>query len=187
MALAAAFLVMLVCGGVLMAGALAGGLERRSAAAYATATALRHAAQGAVAAVAGELEPREWDSVLAGASSAIWAGDLSPSTDAAALTALVTRETMAATAHGADTPVWQVFVRAPWVAMSPLAGASSRIDLLVWVADDWDETDGDPRVDSNARILVRAAAVQGRALAWSEAVFRRNSEGAVRPEHQRAW
>ena len=184
MALAAAFLVTLVCGSVLAAATLVAGLERRAAAAYAASAALRHAAVGGLVAAAGELETRDWGPVLTGGVSGHWQGSVSASTDVAALSAALERETMSASAHGADTPSWQVFIRAPWARV---AGQGGRIDLVVWVADDWQERDGNPAVDSNGLILVRAAAIQGVAMAWAEGLYRRGSDGRLRPHHSRVW
>lgn len=184
MALAAALLVTLVCGSVLAAATLVAGLERRAASAYATAAALRHAASGGLVAAAGELELRDWGPVLAGGVSDYWQGSVSASTDIAALSAALERETMSASSHGADRPSWHVFIRAPW---SGIAGQGGRIDLVVWVADDWQEGDGNPAADSNGLILLRAAAIQGTALAWSEGLFRRDSGGRLRPVHTRLW
>lgn len=184
MALAAALLVTLVCGSVLAAATLVAGLERRAASAYATATSLRYAAAGGLAVAADELERRGWGPVLAGNGSDSWEGSLAPSTDVGALSAALERETMSASSHGADKPSWQVFIRAPWAGLS---GQGGRIDLVVWVADDWQERDGNPTADSNGLILVRAAAVQGTALAWSEGLFGRDSGGRLRPVHTRAW
>jgi hypothetical protein len=184
MALAAALLVTLVCGSVLAAATLVAGLERRAASAYATAAALRHAAAGGLVAAAGELEARDWGPVLAGGVSEYWQGSVAVSTDVAGLSAALERETMSGSAHGADTPSWQVFIRTPWAGV---AGQGGRIDLVVWVADDWQERDANPAADSNGLILVRAAAVQGPALAWSEGLFGRDPEGRLRPVHTRVW
>lgn len=184
MALAAALLVTLVCGSVLAAATLVAGLERRAASAYATAAALRHAAAGGLVAAAGELEARDWGSVLAGGTSGYWQGSVAASTDIAALSVALERETMSGSAHGADTPSWQVFIRAPWAG---IAGQGGRIDLIVWVADDWQERDGNPAADSNGLILVRSAAVQAPAVVWAEGLFRRDPEGRLRPVHTRVW
>ena len=184
MALAAALLVTLVCGSVLAAATLVAGLERRAASAYATATELRYAASGGLAVAADELERRDWGSVLTGNGSDTWAGSLAPSTDVGSLSGALARETMLASSHGADTPLWHVFIRAPWGGVS---GQGGRIDLVVWVADDWQDRDGNPGADSNGLILLRAAAVQGTALAWSEGLFGRDSEGRLRPVHTRGW
>lgn len=184
MALAAALLVTLVCGSVLAAATLVAGLERRAASAYATAAALRHAAAGGLVAAAGELGARDWAPVLAGGASAHWQGSVAASTDVAALSAALERETMSGSSHGADTPSWQVFIRTPWAGV---AGHGGRIDLVVWVADDWQERDGNPSADTNGLILLRAAAIQGVAVAWAEALYRLGPDGRLRPDHSRAW
>ena len=59
---------------------------------------------------------------------------------------------------GADSPEWRLFAHAPLGALLPGDGFDLPLYLVVWVADDEWDGDGDPAVDSNERILVRAHA-----------------------------
>ena len=138
--------------------------------------------QGAVALAVGELAEAEWDSLLSGSGSVHWRTP-APGFDVAAATLRLRAETMMSGAHGADTPVWHVFAQTPWDAV---AGRSSRVRLVSWVADDWTEQDGQPAADSNGRVIVRALAFAGDAEAWAEAVCGR-AGGRVRVEHIRVW
>jgi hypothetical protein len=185
MALVAALLLTLVLSAMLAGSAMVAGVERRTASAYRVSAALRMAAAGGIALAAEELERREWASLLAGAGSDTWMQPGSPGADVAALSAAIRRETMLATSHGADTPVWQVVAHVPWARVAGHAGGVG--DLVVWVADDWEEVDGVPAEDRNDRVLVRAAAVDGSSVAWAEALCGRDPDGRVRPRHLRLW
>ena len=184
MALASAFLLTLVLGSLLAGAAMVAAVERQTAAAYQASLALRNAAQGGVVLAARELQGRDWAPVLAGAGSSQWRGPLATAVDVPSLSAAVQHETMWAGAHGADTPVWRLFTQAAW---QDVAGHPARGDLIVWVADDWEERDGDSAVDTNGMVLVRALAVDGAARAWTEALCRREPDGRVRTRHVRAW
>ncbi len=184
MALVAALLFTLVLSAMLAGSALVAGVERRTSSGYRVSTALRLAAEGGIALAARELERLDWTPLLAGAGSDAWMQPGSPGADLPALTAVVTRETMMATAHGADTPVWQVIVHVPWARV---AEHEARGDLVIWIADDWDEADGEPGEDRNGLVLVRAAAVDGQSVAWAEALYGLDPDGRVRPRHLRLW
>lgn len=184
MALLAALLLTLVLSAMLAGSALVAGVERRTSAAYRVSTTLRLAAKGGIALAAHELERLEWTPLLAGAGSDAWMQPGSPGAGLPALTGVLTRETMMATAHGADTPVWRVIVHVPWARV---VGHAARGDLVVWIADDWEENDGEPGEDRNGLVLVRAAAVDGHAMAWAEALCGLDADGRVRPRHLRVW
>jgi len=99
---------------------------------------------------------------------------LAPCSDAA--TAAVTNERP----WGADNPRWNLFRYGPWASFT---GVPSSMYVVVLVADDTAEQDGDPRQDSQqgapggGRIRVRAEAFgpQGAHLA-AEALLERNGE-----------
>ena len=184
MALVSALLLTMVLGSVLAGSAMVAAVERQTAAAHVISSGLRHVAQGGVVLAAGELQRRDWALVLAGAGSDQWRGPLFGAVDVPSLTAALQRETMMAGAHAADTPVWRLFTQAAW---RDVAGHPARGDLIVWVADDWEERDGDPARDSNGLVLVRAAAVDGAARSWTEALCRREPDGRVRTRQARAW
>lgn len=59
---------------------------------------------------------------------------------------------------GADSPAWRLFAHAPLRALMTGDGFDLPLYLVVWVADDEWDGDGNPAVDSNGRILVRAHA-----------------------------
>jgi type II secretory pathway pseudopilin PulG len=61
-------------------------------------------------------------------------------------------------AAAADRPVWHLFGHAPFANLTPGGTVVPPAYLLVWVADEGDETDGDPERDSNLLLLVRAEA-----------------------------
>lgn len=62
------------------------------------------------------------------------------------------------TVFGADSPQWRLFAHAPADALLPAAGFNMPLYLVVWVADDESDADGDPSADSNRCILVWATA-----------------------------
>jgi len=60
--------------------------------------------------------------------------------------------------NGPNRPVWRLYAHAP---LTRITSSDLRLALpyvVVWVADDSDEADGDPSRDSNGVILVRAEA-----------------------------
>lgn len=59
---------------------------------------------------------------------------------------------------GADSPQWRLFAHAPVSALMAAPGLDLPLYLVVWVADDESDGDGDPAVDRNGRILVWAVA-----------------------------
>jgi hypothetical protein len=183
MALIGGLLLTIVVSTALAAMVVVSTIERRASAAYLLALELRMAAEGALALTLEELRTADWTAALAGAGSAHWAAPR-PGLDIPALTAAIQAETMMAGAHGADTPVWQVFAQAEWAVVTGLPG---RVEVASWVADDWLEGDGDPRRDSNGVLLVRAVAAAGVAVAWTEALCGRDPDGRIRLRHGRSW
>ena len=164
----------------------------------------RHAAAGAVELVSLELRDLpDWNPVLEGVVRSVGAvgspggvrtvagrpvnldqlrsllecGQLAPCSDAA--TAAVSAERP----WGADNPRWNLFRYGPWASFT---GAPSTLYVVVLVADDTAEQDGDPRQDSQqgapggGRIRVRAEAfgAQG-AHAAAEALLERNDENSA--------
>ena len=63
---------------------------------------------------------------------------------------------------GADSPRWRLYAHALGARAPGVSEAAPGLDLplylVVWVADDESDGDGDPAVDSNGRILVCAMA-----------------------------
>ena len=103
---------------------------------------------------------------------------LAPCSDAA--TAVVTAERP----WGADNPRWKLFRYGPWASFT---GAPSSIYVVVFVADDTAEQDGNPRQDCSAgRSWRRAHSSEGRGLraaggahAAAEALLERNDENSA--------
>ena len=50
---------------------------------------------------------------------------------------------------GSNNPEWQLYGHAPLASLSPSSGVESRMYVMVWVADDPLETDGQPRIDGD--------------------------------------
>jgi hypothetical protein len=59
---------------------------------------------------------------------------------------------------GADRPVWRLFAHAPIARLLPAGVIRSPAYVLVWIADDVGDGDGDPLRDSNGVLVVRAEA-----------------------------
>jgi hypothetical protein len=59
---------------------------------------------------------------------------------------------------GADSPRWRLFAHAGLQDLVPAPAPGAPLYLVVWVADDGADGDGDPARDTNGRIHVRAEA-----------------------------
>lgn len=59
---------------------------------------------------------------------------------------------------GGDTPQWRLFAHARLGELSSSPGLDLALYLIVWVADDESDGDGNAAADSNSRILVWAVA-----------------------------
>jgi hypothetical protein len=82
--------------------------------------------------------------------------------DFAQMTARRQSQSDAIYAPAPDRPRWQLFGHAPLNRMVPGAGSSLPY-VVVWMADDPDDRDGDPSLDSNDILMVRAEAFGVRA------------------------
>jgi PilX N-terminal len=154
-----------------------------------------HAADGALertlAALAGIAD---WSPLLADAPGNLVAGfsdgqtrPIAPDGRALDLVALTaSRQAASDTVYGpgvdgADSPRWQLFAHTRLQDLVPKDIVTPPAYLLIWVADDGEDGDEDPRRDSNASVLVYAeaygAAGARRAV---EAAVARTPEGAVR-------
>jgi PilX N-terminal len=104
--------------------------------------------------------------------------------DLAALTALrqaASDTVYAPSVYGADSPRWQLFAHTRLQDLIPEGTLSPPAYLLIWVADDAADGDGDVHRDANARVLVHAEAYgPGGARRAVEAAVARTPEGAVR-------
>lgn len=59
---------------------------------------------------------------------------------------------------GADTPSWRLFAHAGFSALLPPSHPAPAAYLVVWIADDGFDGDGDPARDANATIQIFAEA-----------------------------
>ena len=62
---------------------------------------------------------------------------------------------------GADSPLWRLFAHASLADILPPAAVAQPAYLVVWIADDGWDGDGNPSVDSNERVLLHAEAYGG--------------------------
>ena len=105
----------------------------------------------------------------------------------AALTAERQRESDAREgigAFGADAPRWRLFGHASTARLYG-AGDDDPLYLLVWVADDGWDGDGDAERDTNGSVVVHAQAFGARGARRAvEAAVRRSGDGAI---ERRSW
>ena len=77
--------------------------------------------------------------------------------DLPAMTAALQLGTDAASPWGADTPRWRLFASGTLATLGG-AGREPPTYLVAWVADDPSDHDGDPAIDTNGVIVIRAQA-----------------------------
>jgi hypothetical protein len=65
---------------------------------------------------------------------------------------------------GADRPIWRLFAHAPISRLLPAGVIRSPAYVVLWIADDVDDGDGDPSRDSNGVLVLRAEAFGLRGL-----------------------
>lgn len=83
--------------------------------------------------------------------------------------------------YRADNPQWRLFAHAPIEDLLSSPATAPPLYLLVWVADDGSDGDGDPTRDSNGRVIVHAEARgAGGARRGVEAVITRSGNGVLR-------
>jgi hypothetical protein len=122
--------------------------------------------------------------------AAPWGG---PALDLRALTARMQNDSDAVTSLGGDAPVWRLFDYGRLDRLVPASARASPYYLVVWVADDRADGDGDPSVDADGIVVVRAAALgpRGGRVDTEVSVLRRPGDGAaeafqiltIRPGH----
>jgi hypothetical protein len=107
----------------------------------------------------------DWNVILAGSARSTFVdADVTPSVadwgvlDVSALTARVQREADASNRWGPDGPVWRLFGYGPFAALLGGAGTGPPVYTVMWVADDEGEGDGNPAVDTNQCLTMRAEA-----------------------------
>jgi len=154
----------------LVLGAMGAGLitvsntEATIASNYRVSSELAYAAEaGASVAIADLGRAGSWTNVLTGlVRSTFCDTTLSPVLSSgdrlnlAAQTTLLQTASDAFAQRGADNPRWRLFLYQPLAAIARTPLASSYV--VVWVADDAAEADGDAQSDSNGLIALRAEA-----------------------------
>ena len=132
-----------------------------------------YAAEGAVAqAVLDMASHPDWSLVLSGVASSTFTDGAAigprrlPGGDvvnlcctAPSLTTSVQDRAMGGRSWGADTPQWQMFAWGPVANWLPSGGIDSALYTVVWVADDPEDGDGNPAVDSNSMVLLHGRAL----------------------------
>ena len=139
--------------------------ESRAAANHEAAQQALYAADAALEQTISDLRAADWRTLPAGLVSAhLWDGAVAPRAPDGStlnLTRLKTmRQAESDSVYGAssNSPRWSLFAHGPFSALAPAAVVMPSVYLLVWMADDGDESDGDPERDSNNLVLVRAEA-----------------------------
>jgi hypothetical protein len=128
------------------------------------------------------LQETNWNGVLAGTNKSSFtdAGgarlpDGSP-VDLDSMTAVLQGDSDATYGNVPNRPIWRIYSHAPLDALLATGTISTRAYVLVWVGDDPAETDGDPSIDSNGIVFMRAEAFgQNGGRKIVEATVRRNS------------
>ena len=83
--------------------------------------------------------------------------------------------------YRADNPQWRLFAHAPIQDLLSSPATAPPLYLVVWVADDGNDGDGDPGRDANGRVMVHAEAFgAGGARRAVEAVIARSGNGVLR-------
>jgi hypothetical protein len=124
-----------------------------------------YAADAALEQTLSEVRAADWRSLPGvGVSARLWDGSLTPRApdgtvlDLAQLATARQAESDAAFGISPDRPVWRLFGHAPFSDLAPAGEVVPPAYLLVWMADDGDEGDGDSRRDSNDVLMVRVEA-----------------------------
>jgi hypothetical protein len=107
-----------------------------------------------------------WSDVLSGVAPATFVDPaLTPTLasnqplDLPALTADLQRQSDAAASWGLNNPRWRLYAYGPFAQITGAGHVQSAAYLVTWVADDPAETDGDPMIDTNGTLLLRARAI----------------------------
>ena len=176
-ALLLVIMLVLVMGAIGAAVSVASRTETLIAANFRQGRETLYVAEGALARAVYDLGTQpDWNVVLAG-------GALSSFTDGAAigqrrlpggdivtlccgapsLTNDVQTRALGGRSWGADTPVWQMFAWGRAADWLPAGRVDSSTYLVVWVADDAEDGDGNPAIDSNGVVLLHGHALGPRA------------------------
>jgi hypothetical protein len=139
--------------------------ESMASANHGAAQQALYAADAALEQTLSELRAADWRSLPGVEVSAqLWDGALTPRgpdgavLDLAQLLTARQAESDAAFGISPDRPVWRLFGHAPLSDLTPAGAVVPPAYLLVWMADDGDEEDGEPGRDSNDVLMVRVEA-----------------------------
>jgi hypothetical protein len=161
-----------------------------------------YGAEGAAALVVRDLGlAADWNTVLTGAAASSFTDGASiglrtlPGGDtvvlccgAGSLTDEVQRRAHGGRSWGGDTPVWQIFAWGPVNAWLPAGRLDSPLYLVAWIADDPDDGDGNPYVDTNGFLELHVHALGprgGRRVV--EAIVERPAGGSLADTRVRGW
>lgn len=201
-ALLMAIALMLLLTAIAGAAAIASRTEILIAANFRQSRATLYAAEGAVALAIRDLAAAPgWTAVLTGASgssftdgAAIGArtlpggGTVVLCCGVPSLTDDVQQRAHGGRAWGADTPVWRMFVWGPADRWLPAGRIDSPMYVVVWVADDPGDGDGNPLADANGFLELHAHALApGGGRRVVEAVVARPVGGSPGGVSVRSW
>lgn len=155
--------------------ALVSQTERQIATRHRSASVLASAAESALTQVVAALDTQAtWASV-----PGLWtAGPVVVTPDVERQTEALNRSLAARLPAGDDTPRWRVIA----------TGSQDAMPTVAWVRDDPADDDGDPAVDGNGRVTVRAEAqaVRGERRAF-EATVQRGVDGVTLVAWREVW
>jgi hypothetical protein len=147
--------------------------ETLIAASFRESRELLYAAEGAVALAIRDLDlAPDWSAVLSGAAASSFTDGASIGSrtlpggtvltlccSGGSVTADVQQRAHDGRDWGADTPQWQIFAWGPSAAWLPAGRIQSPIYVIVWVADDPPDGDGNPAADTNGVVELHAQAL----------------------------
>jgi hypothetical protein len=143
-----------------------GNTETAIASSFRTESELSYAAEAGVERALQDVRAAtRWDDLLTGARvSGFLDSTLLPilptggTLDLRALTSQLQAATNA-NGGGPNTPQWRLFASGPLKDIAGPAALDSSAYLVVWVADDVSEADGNPAADTNGVLVIRGEAV----------------------------
>ena len=172
-ALLLVIMLVLIMAAIGAAVAVASRTETLIAANFRQEREMLYAAEGAVALAVHDVASRaDWNVVLSG-------GAVSSFTDGAAigprrlpggdvvtlccsapsLTSEVQGRALGGRSWGSDTPLWQIFAWGRAADWLPAGRIDTAIYVVVWIADDQNDGDGNPGVDANGVVLLHGQAL----------------------------
>ncbi len=173
MALLLAIALMLMLVAIGGAVSIASRTETLIAASFRQAREAVYAAEGAVAMAVRDLDGiPDWNVVLSGAVTSSFTdgaaigsrtlpggGSVVLCCGLSSLSGEVQQRAHAGRSWGADTPQWQIFAWGPASRWLPAGRIQNALYVVVWVADDTADADGNPAADSNGIIELHSHAL----------------------------